>query len=212
VAENETLTKPRPGEWAVTLFMLVFFAAGYFFAQDYPFRAALFPQMVSVLGLALTVLRVIGLIRETVRFRRAPAPAPASAAATAPVAAGAGAVTAQAATGGETVGAVAVPSELELVDDDREDDASMEYVFASAGGRAWVEALAWIVAFFIAFFVLGAFLAVPLFAFFYLRFSGRTSWLAAIIYAAVTGVLIYLVFRELVYIPLPESIFPFLQI
>ncbi len=52
---------------------------------------------------------------------------------------------------------------------------------------------------------------MPLFAFFYLRFSGRTSWLAAAIYAAVTGVLIYLVFQQLVYIPLPTGYIPFLQ-
>ena len=104
-----------------------------------------------------------------------------------------------------------MPSELELVDDDREDDASMEYVFATAGGRAWLEALSWIVVFFIAFFVLGAFVSVPLFAFLYLKFSGRTSWLSAAIYAVVTGVLIYVMFRELVFIPLPTGVLPFLQ-
>ncbi len=63
----------------------------------------------------------------------------------------------------------------------------MEYVFASAGGRAWIEAMSWIVAFFVAFFVLGAFVSVPLFALFYLRFSGKTSWLSAGIYAVVSG-------------------------
>ena len=124
---------------------------------------------------------------------------------------GAAAVSASTDPDDETVGAVAVPSELEIVDDDREDDASMEYVFATAGGRAWLEALSWIVVFFIAFFVLGAFVSVPLFALLYLKFSGRTSWLSAAIYAVVTGVLIYVMFRELVFIPLPTGVLPFLQ-
>jgi hypothetical protein len=228
VAEQETGTGPRPGEWVITVFMLAFFAAAYLIAQDYPFRAALFPQMVSVLGFVLSVFRLLGLVRDTVRGRRAPVPAPAvadaptatvekpaaaPAGAAVPAAAGTGAaaVSADADPDGETVGAVAVPSELELVDDDREDDASMEYVFASAGGRAWLEALSWIVAFFVAFFTLGAFLSVPLFALLYLRFSGRTSWLSAVIYAVVTGVLIYVAFRELVYIPLPTGYLPFMQ-
>jgi hypothetical protein len=226
VAEQETGTGPRPGEWVITVFMLAFFAAAYLIAQDYPFRAALFPQMVSVLGFVLSVFRLLGLVRDTVRGRRAPVPAPAvadaptatvekpaaaPAGAAVPAAAGAAAVSADADPDGETVGAVAVPAELELVDDDREDDASMEYVFASAGGRAWLEALSWIVAFFVAFFALGAFLSVPLFALLYLRFSGRTSWLSAVIYAVVTGVLIYVAFRELVYIPLPTGYLPFMQ-
>ncbi|MDQ3485717.1 MAG: hypothetical protein M3445_09980 [Actinomycetota bacterium] len=72
--------------------------------------------------------------------------------------------------------------------------------------------MSWIVVFFIAFFAVGAFLSVPLFALFYLRFSGGTSWLYAGIYAVVSGVLIYLVFRQLVYIPLPTGVLPFLQV
>jgi hypothetical protein len=231
VHERETVTRPRPGEWFVTLFMLAFFAAGYLLAEDYPFRAALFPQIVSGIGFVLSLLRILGLIRQTVRSRRAHVPGPgvagsptatveepavgaAPAGAAVPAAqAGSGATAASATTDteGEPVGAVTVPSELELVDDDREDDASMEYVFATAGGRAWLAALSWIVAFFVAFFVVGAFVSVPVFAFLYLRFSGRASWWAAGAYAAVTGVLIYLVFQRLVYIPLPTGYIPFLQ-
>lgn len=231
MAEHATGTRPRPGEWAITGFMLAFFAAAYLLAQDFPFRAALFPQMVSVLGLLLTLVRLVGLVRDTVRGRRAPVPLPAvadaptavvepppaaarPAGAAVPAAAsgtGVSAATADPDTGSESVGAVAVPSELTIVDDDIEDDASMEYVFASAGGRAWVEAMSWVVAFFVAFFVLGAFLSVPLFALLYLRFAGRASWLAAAVYAVVSGVLIYLMFRELVYIPLPTGVFPFMD-
>lgn len=231
VSEKETVTRPRPGEWFITGCLLAFFAAGYLLAEDFPFRAALFPQMVSVLGIVLSVFRILALIRQTVRARRAPRsapvvapveaasvvnPPPAAAPADAPVAAsatgtGATAVPVDAGTAGDEPAADRLVSNLEIVDDDIEDDASMEYVFATAGGRAWLAALSWIVAFFVAFFVLGAFVSVPLFAFFYLRFSGRASWLAAGIYAAVTGVLIYLVFQQLVFIPLPTGYIPFLQ-
>ena len=228
VAEHETVTGtgPRPGEWVITVFMLAFFAAAYLIADDYPFRAALFPQMVSALGVLLSLIRIIGLVRDTVRGRRAPVPLPAPAPAPVadvevPPASAAGAVPAAdpratAATAGtdaetQAAGTVDTTSELTIVDDELEDDASMEYVFASAGGRAWIEALSWIVAFFVAFFTLGAFLSVPLFALLYLRFSGKTSWLSAVIYAVVTGVLIYVAFRELVYIPLPTGYLPFMQ-
>ena len=226
--EHETGTGPRPGEWVITVFMLAFFAAAYLIADDYPFRAALFPKMVSALGFLLSLIRLIGLIRDTVRGRRAPVPLPTPAQApvadvevppaSAPAAGAvpaadtrASAATASTDAEPDAVGAVDTTSELTIVDDELEDDASMEYVFASAGGRAWIEALAWIVVFFVAFFTLGAFLSVPLFALLYLRFSGRTSWLSAGIYAVVTGVLIYVAFRELVYIPLPTGYLPFMQ-
>jgi hypothetical protein len=100
------------------------------------------------------------------------------------------------------------PADLQIVDDDQEDDETMEYVFATAGRRAWVSALGWIVAFFTSFFVLGAYITVPLIAFLYLRFAGKASWWASALYAVVTGAIIFYVFRNVVYIPLPESPFP----
>ena len=216
VAAHETVTRPRPGEWVITLFMLSFFAAAYVIAEDYPFRAALFPQMVSALGFVLCLLRIIGLLRLTLRNRRPPVSTPAPAGAAVPGAAATNAATAATAatadsvTQGEAVATTPV-SNLEIVDDDVEDDASMEYVFATAGARAWAAAMAWVVAFFVAFFALGVFVAVPLFAVLYLRFSGRASWWAAILYAGITGALIYVMFRLVVYIDLPTGYIPFLQ-
>lgn len=214
VAEQKTVTYPRLGEWIITLSMLAFFAAAYLIAEDFPIRAALFPRMVSVLGLALSLLRIVGLVRETVRGTRARLSLPAVASAPTAVVEHPPAAASPASpdTRGEPVEAVSAPSELAIVDDDVEDDASMEYVFASAGTRAWLEAMSWIVVFFIAFFTLGAFLAVPLFALLYLRLSGNTSWSAAAVYALVTGSLIYVAFRRLVYIPLPTGLLPFLQL
>jgi fatty acid desaturase len=104
------------------------------------------------------------------------------------------------------------PADLQIVDDDQEDDESLEYVFATAGARAWSASLAWITAFFVSFFVLGAFITVPLFALVYLRFAGKASWWAAAAYAVVTGALIFVVFRYVVFLPLPTGVIPFLQV
>lgn len=209
--QTTTAQSPRLGEWVIAGFMLVFFAFGYLAAEEWPFRAALFPQMISIAGLLLSALRLIGLALETARGRRPHAPEPAVAQAPAaavepPVAKeGTTAVAAEAEKPNDPL------SEVTLVDDEAEEDSSMEYVFASAGGRAWLAALVWIVVFFITFFVLGVFVAVPLFALVYLRVAGKASWLSAVLYSIVTGAFIYLLFREVVYLPLPSGIFPFMQ-
>ncbi len=57
--------------------MLAFFTAAYVLAEDFPYRAALFPRIVSVLGFGLSLLRLAGLIREAVRGRATPVPLPA---------------------------------------------------------------------------------------------------------------------------------------
>ena len=211
--ETTTARNPRLGEWVIAASMLGLFAFGYLAAQDWPFRAALFPQMVATLGVLLSVLRLLGLVLETVRGRRAYAPNPPVAPAPA-VAAGT-----QVATEATKPPAAEADkqeddalSRVTLVDDEAEEDSSMEYAFASAGGRAWVAALLWIVAFFVAFFVLGVFIAVPVFALVYLRMAGKASWLAAGLYALVTGAFIYLLFRQVLYLPLPTVVIPFLQL
>lgn len=209
--ETTTARRPRLGEWVIAACMLGLFSVGYLAAQDWPFRAALFPKMVATLGVLLSVLRLLGLALETVRGRRASAPNP-------PVApAPAVAVGTQVAEQATKPPAAEVDqddalSHVTLVDDEAEEDSSMEYAFASAGGRAWVAALLWIVAFFVAFFVLGVFIAVPAFALVYLRTAGKASWLAAVLYALVTGASIYLLFRQVLYLPLPTGVIPFLQL
>jgi hypothetical protein len=86
-------------------------------------------------------------------------------------------------------------------------DDSVEYVFASAGRRAWSAALAWIGGFFVALWLLGAVPTVPLFTLLYLRFAGKASWLAAAVYAAVAGVVVAGVFGRLLSIPMPTGVF-----
>lgn len=217
--ETNAVIRPRPGEWVIAGTVLVFFLFAFVLAQEWPFRAALFPLLISSLGMGLTVVRLVQLAVLAVRAGRhvvAVTPVHADTAAAVPEQPEDSSPEAQQVR--VAAHAAATPQERQsladvaLVDEEAEEDESMDYVFASAGGRAWAAALAWVVAFFVAFFVLGAFIAVPLFALVYLRFSGRASWLAAALYAAVTGLIIYLVFRELVYIPLPEPVFPFLAV
>jgi Tripartite tricarboxylate transporter TctB family len=212
---------PRLGDWIITAGMLALFVAAYFLAEEWPFRAALFPQIVAVAGAGLAVLKLAGLGLATVRSRRAPqglGVAPSTRAAELPEqprdsSPESESIRTSAVAGEEQRAADAEGpmSELTFVDDEQGDDQSMEYVFASAGGRSWASSLAWITAFFVSFFVLGAYITVPLFALFYLRFVGKASWLASAIYAVVVGAVIFFVFRELVFIPLPESVFPFLD-
>ncbi len=223
-AQQHAPHKPRAGDWVIAAALLALFVTSFVLAQDWPFRAALFPMIISVAGALMAVLKMAGLAVATMRSRRVPqgaaivpseraADLPALPMDTSPEAVNLR-TAAVAAEGkrerGETL-ADDAPADLQIVDDDQEEDESLEYVFATAGGRAWGAALAWITAFFVSFFVLGAFITVPLFAFLYLRFAGKASWWAAAAYAVITGVLIYVVFQLVVYLPLPQAVFPFLQ-
>ena len=222
--QEATAPTSRAGDWVIAGALLALFVGSFVLAQDWPYCAALFPMIISSAGALMAVLKLIGLALATVRSRRAPrgaAVVPSERAADLPVQpldSSPGAVNvrtaAVAAEGKRERGETSEdgkPEDLQIVDDDQEDDETLEYVFATAGGRAWAAALAWITAFFISFFVLGAFITVPLFALLYLRLAGKASWWAAAAYAVVTGAVIYLVFRQVVYLPLPEAVIPFLQ-
>lgn len=224
VPAQAAVAKPRAGDWVIAGVMLGLFVTAYVLAQDWPFRAALFPMIISVLGAGLALLKLAGQAVATLRSRRSPqgaavvpsersADLPAMPMDSSPEAVNirTAAVAAEDKRERGEPAAGEKPSDLQIVDDDQEEDESLEYVFATAGARAWTASLAWISAFFVSFFVLGAYLTVPLFALVYLRVAGKASWWAAAAYAAVSGAVIYLVFNNLVYIPLPEAVFPFLQ-
>lgn len=216
---DATVRRPRAGDWVFAVVMLAVFVAGFFLSQEWPFRAALFPIMVTVLGAVLSLFKIGGLVLQTMQGRRSVggvAVVPSERAAELPgqpVDSSPESVNvrtaAVAAEGKQAEGnADVTPAELQIVDDEQEEEQSTEYVFASAGGRAWAEALAWVTVFFVSFFVLGAYITVLLFAFVYLLLVGKAKWWAALIYAVVTGLIIFVVFREVVFIPLPESVFP----
>lgn len=176
---NAATPRLRGGDVAFALFLLVVFIGGFVATGEWPYRAALFPRLLSAAGVMFAVLKLVGYGLQ-VRGRSA-AKAPAGT--------------------GRTVG------DTELVSEEEEEDLSLEYVFSSAGGRAWAGVLAWIAVFFFSLWLLGVFITVPLFAFAYLRLSGGAGWLGAAIYSAVTGAVIYLAFRQLLSVPMPIGIF-----
>ena len=211
---------PRLGDWVIAALAVLFFAGAYFVADTWPSRAAMFPHIVSAAGLVLSILKIVGLGFQAVRGRAVVKDAAIVPSTTAALLAELPQDSSPeakqlrtAAAEGERRG-ITEPADgtaVTLVDDEAEEDESMEYVFATAGARAWMEALAWIVVFFVTFFVLGAYVSVPVFALFYLKFSGGATWRSAAIYAVVAGAIIYGVFHELVFIPLPTGYIPFLQ-
>lgn len=169
----------RAGDVAFSVFLLGLFVAGFVIAGEWPYRAALFPRLLSAAGVLFAVLKLLGFGVRAVRGRAADVPiAP-----------------------GRAIG------DKELVSEEEEEDLSLEYVFASAGARAWAAALAWIVGFFVCLWLLGVFVTVPLFAFVYLRVSGSAGWLGAAVYSVVTGAVIYLAFRQLLTVSMPTGIF-----
>lgn len=169
----------RGGDVALALLLLAVFVVGFVGAGEWPYRAALFPRLVSAAGALFAVLKLAGYGLRAVRGR-----APESS------------------TGPDrTLGGT------ELVNEEEEEDLSLEYVFATAGRRAWTAALGWIAGFFVCLWLLGVFVTVPLFAFAYLRVSGGAGWLGAAVYSAVTGAIIYVAFRQLLSVTMPTGIF-----
>jgi hypothetical protein len=218
-ATDDTVRRPRGGDWVIAGVLLAFFVTAYVLAQEWPFRAALFPDIIAIAGAVLALLKLAGLAVQAMRARRAPGGAavvPSERAADLPVQPQDSSpesvnvrTAAVAAEEKRSEGVAAdAPDDVQIVDDEQEEDESMEYVFASAGRRAWVAALGWVTTFFVSFFVLGAYITVPVFAFVYLIVAGKTKWWSALIYAVVTGLIIFVVFRDVVFIPLPESPFP----
>ena len=171
----------RPADLVITLIFLVMFAGAYFLAEQWPFRAAFFPQLLAMLGLGFAVLKLLGLGVTAIRARKAPTEV----------------ATAATAEGGQ----------IGLVSEEEEEDESLEYVFATAGRNAWAAALGWWAFFFLGLWLFGVFIAVPVFSFLYLKLSGGAGWLAAALYAIIGASVLYIAFERLLTIPMPEGIF-----
>ncbi|TQN40879.1 tripartite tricarboxylate transporter TctB family protein [Blastococcus colisei] len=101
----------------------------------------------------------------------------------------------------------AAPAVEQRVDADDEAEEDVEYVFAHAGGRAWAGSLAWVAAFFVGLYVLGLFVTAPLFAFGYLRFSVRRSWVFSLVYAVAVFAVLYLAFELALQLQVPPGLF-----
>ena len=177
---SDTSRSVRPADLVLTLMFLVLFAGAYLLAEQWPFRAAFFPQLLAILGVGFAVLKLLGFVVQARRGRDATAePSP------------------EDLDVGETV----------LISEEEEEDESLEYVFATAGAKAWAAALGWWAAFFLMLWLFGVFVAVPVFALAYLKLSGGASWLSAGLYAAISATVLYIAFARLLTVPMPEGIF-----
>jgi len=88
---------------------------------------------------------------------------------------------------------------------DAADVADVPDVFATASRAEWRAALAWMAAFFLLLWLVGALVAVPLFALVYLRAAARGSLVLAGTYALVAWLFIYGVFDRALRVPLPQG-------
>jgi TctA family transporter len=79
-------------------------------------------------------------------------------------------------------------------------------VFATASKREWLTAIAWMASFFLLLWLVGALIAVPLFAVAYLISAARSRIVLAGVYALASWLFIYGLFDRVLRIPLPAGI------
>lgn len=99
---------------------------------------------------------------------------------------------------------VAAPTKIE--DEEEDSEAELVDVFATATAHEWLHAIGWMASFFAALWLLGALVAVPLFAVVYLRVVSRASVTVIAGYAFVAWAFVYLLFIRLLHIPLPAGV------
>jgi hypothetical protein len=175
---------PAPADLIINVVLVAVFGVALLATTGWPLQTALFPMIVSGTGLLLVLGHLAVPMLGRARRHATVEPASAEPAVTVEPASAEPAVTIEA--------------------DDADQDA--EYVFASAGKRAWGAALAWTGAFFLALYAFGLLITAPLFSLCYLRFSARKSWPLSIAYALVLLIAIYLTFEYLLTIPVPASL------
>lgn len=82
-------------------------------------------------------------------------------------------------------------------------DAEPPDIFTTATRTQWLTALAWMAAFFVMLWVLGALITVPLFTAAYLLVASRESLVLSASCALASWLFVYGLFDRLLHIPLP---------
>jgi TctA family transporter len=100
--------------------------------------------------------------------------------------------------------AVAPPVTAEQADEG--ESADPPDVFATASKREWLTAIAWMATFFVLLWLVGALIAVPLFAVAYLITAARSKVVLAGVYALASWLFIYGLFDRALRIPLPTGV------
>ena len=148
-------------------------------AYDWPFRTAVFPLATGGLLLILTTVKVLAYVGRSPRATQSyvgRAPGP-----------------------GQDPSAVG-PAASGSADTDLPD------VFATASRAEWRSAIVWMAAFFLLLWLVGALIAVPLFAVAYLLAVARQSIPMAGAYAVISWLFIYGLFDRALRIPLPAGV------
>jgi putative tricarboxylic transport membrane protein len=86
------------------------------------------------------------------------------------------------------------------------ESADLPDIFATASRAEWLSALAWMAAFFVLLWLVGALVAVPLFALVYLLAAARGSLVLAGTYALASWLFIYGLFDWALRVPLPAGV------
>lgn len=98
------------------------------------------------------------------------------------------------------------PAPTKIEDEEEDDEAELVDVFATATTTEWMHAIGWMAAFFLLLWLLGALVAVPLFAVVYLFVVSRASVVLMAAYALVSWAFVYGLFIRLLHIPLPTGV------
>lgn len=167
---------PPLADLVLGVLALVMFSGAGLKTLDWSFRTALFPRIVTVAGVALSLLFVLTWVWARYRHRALDAP-----------------------------GSDPVPLS-DLLDEDEAHDQDVEYVYATAGRTAWTQALAWVALFVVLLYVTGLFVTAGVFAFTYLRWGAGCSWLFSAVYAAVMSGALYLALAVLLVISVPQGL------
>lgn len=171
-------SQPRAHRWPVVDLLFSLVLVGLFVwaitqARAWPFRASLFPVMVSIFVLGMLALKIV---TDVVRASRSRPAEP-----------------------------VATPASEALIEEEEASEAELEDVFASSARSTWLRALGWMSLFFVLLWSAGMLITIPVFALLYLVIEARERPWVAGIYAAISWVLIYGLFDQLLRIPLPTS-------
>lgn len=170
------------GDVVIAAILLATFAFAFVQSMQWPFRTRVFPELLSVGGMAFAALKLVSCAVRARRHHR----------------------TRFAEPGEEGDGDDPVPHRW---DGQQGQMQAVEYAFGTAGRRAWLVSLAWAAGFFIGLWLLGLFITVPVFTVAYLRISAGVGWIGAIVYAVLAGGLLWLLFNQLLAVPLPAGVF-----
>ena len=170
----------------ITIGFLVVGGAVVFEARGWPFRTAIFPLTTGAILLGLSLIKLAAAARTFTVRETACETVRETAASEADRPGGPPKLYA------EAEGPPRTMTEIDIPD-----------VFATATRREWLSAIGWMAAFFLTFWLLGALIAVPLFALVYLLAVPRSSPVLAGVYALASWAFVYGLFGRLLRLPLP---------